>query len=87
MKSLQVQYDKKEDKLTLIKDQSDEDWIDVCEQFDNDVHRLRDETEHPSYTGLYECFDEDNQPTYYLVQEDARLHKMRHQVFLSKLGR
>lgn len=87
MKSLQVQYDKAEDKLTFIKKQSKEEWVDVCERFDNDVHRLRDEKAHPPYTGLYECFDEDNNPTYYLVEESAELRKIRQQVFLSKLGR
>lgn len=87
MKSLKVDYDKEKDKLTLAKDSSQEEWVEVCERFDNDVHRLRDETAHAPFTGLYECFDEDDQPSYYLVEEDTRLNKMRHQVFLSKLGR
>jgi hypothetical protein len=87
MKSLRVQYDKAEDKFTFIKEQSKQEWVDVCERFDNDVHRLRDETAHPPYTGLYECFDEHNHPAYYLVEENAQLRKIRQQVFLSKLGR
>lgn len=87
MESLQVQYDKTKDKLSLIEKQSKEAWVDVCVRFDNDVHRLKDETAHPPFTGLYECFDEDNQPAYFLVEEDDQLRKIRQQVFLSKLGR
>lgn len=87
MKALQVDYDIKGDQLTLIQNQADENWAQVCERFDDDVHRLRDAVRHPPYTGLYECFDEDNQSTYFLVEEDSQLKALRHQVFLKKLGR
>lgn len=87
MKALQVDYDKKSDTFTPIKAQNDGSWADVCERFDHDVHRLRSVTSKPPYTGLYECFDEDSQPAYFLVEEDARLKAFRQKVFLSKLGR
>lgn len=87
MKALQVDYDQKSDTYTLIEAKSDESWADVCERFDHDVHRLRSVASKPPYTGLYECFDDDNKPAYFLVEEDARLKAMRHKVFLSKLGR
>ena len=87
MKALQVNYDKESDTCTPINAQTDEDWAEVCERFDHDVHRLRSETTHPPYTGLYACFDDDNQPSYFLVEEDVRLKALRHKVFLSKLGR
>jgi hypothetical protein len=33
------------------------------------------------------CFDPDNRPVHFLVQEDRQLNKLRHKVFYSKLGK
>ena len=86
MKSLNVHYDKGADRITPIETAKDEEWIDVCERFDDDVRRVKS-IEHPDgYTALYLCFDSENAPFYYLVQEDAQLKRLRHKVFLSKLG-
>lgn len=87
MKAMQVQYDKDEDKIEISSDGTRENWIDVCERFDNDVHRLRDAEEHTAYSALYACYDEDNKPTYFLVEEDRYLDKIRRKQFLKKLGR
>lgn len=87
MKALKVDFDKKMAKIVTAEGVTEEDWIDVCERFDNDVHRIREFADKPPYTALYSCYDEDNQPSYFLVEEDRQLDKMRHKVFLNKLGR
>ncbi len=87
MKALRVEYNKDNDELEIIAGQTDEDWVAVCDQFDNDVERIRNADNQSPYTALYACFDEDNQPVYYLVVEDRQLKKIRHKAFLSKLGR
>lgn len=87
MKALQVDYNKNSDQITLIENQTDENWVEVCNRFDDDVHRLRDTAAHSPFSGLYECFNEDNQPAYFLVEEGPNLKTLRQKVFLSKLGR
>ena len=86
MKSLNVSYDKKTDRITPIENAKDEEWIEICERFDDDVQRVKF-IEHPDgYNALYQCFDSENTPFYYLVQEDVQLKRLRHKVFYSKLG-
>ena len=86
MKSINVNYDEETDAISPIETAKDEGWIDICERFDNDVHRIKS-IEHPNgYTALYQCLDSENEPFYYLVQEDARLKRLRHKVFFNKLG-
>ena len=87
MKALQVDFSKEDDVISTVEGRVEEDWIGVCERFENDVHRLRDVSGQPPFTGLYACYDEDNNPFYYLVEETPRLNRMRHKVFLNKLGR
>lgn len=87
MKALKADFDKDKVEVATVEGEKEEDWIDVCERFDNDVHRIRDYSDKPPYTALYCCYDEDNRPSYYLVEEDRQLDKMRHKVFLNKLGR
>lgn len=86
MKAIPVLFDKDKDEITDKKDAIDEAWIAVCERFENDVHRIRDVAGRPPYTALYACYDEDNKPFYYLVEEDSQLAKLRRKVFLNKLG-
>jgi hypothetical protein len=87
MKAQQVQYDQGNDAIEPLDDQPEEDWVAVCERFDDDVQRVRDVHERPPYTALYVCFDPDNRPVHFLVQEDRQLNKLRHKVFYSKLGK
>ena len=87
MKALRVDFDKTKDEITPVDQEKEESWIDVCEQFDDDVHRVRDVQAHEPYTALYACYDENNLPSYYLVEEDRQLDRIRHKVFLNKLGR
>lgn len=87
MRALRVDFNKDKDEISRIEDQKEEDWVMVCERFDNDVHRICDSVGQEGYTALYGCFDEDDNPSYYLVEEDHQLEKIRHKVFLNKLGR
>ena len=87
MKALQVTFDRDKDDIAPVGDERAENWIDVCERFDDDVHRIRDVAEREPYTALYACYDEDNMPSYYLVEEDRQLDRIRRRVFLNKLGR
>lgn len=87
MKAQQVQYDQDNDTIERLDDQAEKDWVTVCEQFDNDVQRVRDVHDQPPYTALYVCFDPNNRPVHFLVQEDRQLNKLRHKVFYSKLGK
>ena len=86
MKSLHVTYDEANDSVTSIDDAKEEEWPEVCERFDDDVRRVKSVEHSEGYTALYICFDSENFPFYYLVQEDARLKRLQHKVFLSKLG-
>jgi hypothetical protein len=87
MKAMKVKFDKEKDTIDIIDDGTEEDWIKVCEDFDNDVHRIRDVEGHSPYNALYACYNEDNKPSCYIVEEDRQLDKVRHKVFLKKLGR
>jgi hypothetical protein len=86
MQSINVNYNVDTDTISPIETAKGEEWIDICDRFDNDVQRVKP-IEHPDgYTALYLCFDTENEPFYYLVQEDARLKRLRHRVFFNKLG-
>lgn len=87
MKAQQVQYDQDNDTIERVNDPPEKDWVEVCERFDNDVQRVRDVQDQPPYTALYVCFDPDNRPVHFLVQEDRQLNKLRHKVFYRKLGK
>lgn len=87
MKALSVTYDDASDSVAPTADAQEEDWAEVCERFDGDVHRVRDAGEVSGYNALYLCYDEDNRPIHYLVTEDAELQRARQRVFLRKLGR
>jgi hypothetical protein len=45
-----------------------------------------DVADQAGYTALYACYDENNQPVYYLVEESAALTRLRRKIFLGKLG-
>jgi hypothetical protein len=87
MRALRVEYNTDTEKISHIAKQKTEDWITVCERFNNDVHRICDIKDRDMYTALYQCYDDDNKPSYYLVEEDRQLDKVRRKVFYNKLGR
>jgi hypothetical protein len=87
MKAQQVRYDQDADAIDSPEDQAPEDWVEVCDRYDNDVQRVRDVQDRPPFTALYACYDPDNRPVYFLVEEDRGLDRLRHKVFFSKLGR
>jgi hypothetical protein len=87
MKAIRADYDAEKDRVAVREGAGDEDWPAVCARYHDDVQRVRDAGEVPPYTGLYACFDDDNRPHHYLVQEDADLHRLRRKTFLRNLGR
>ena len=87
MKSLRVEYNPDSGAIDILADASPEAWDAVCERYDNDVQRIESVSDREDYSALYACYDENNQPIYYLVEEGAALTRMRQKTFLSKLGR
>ncbi len=87
MKCLKVNVDESRQTITDIEGAAEERWDTVCERFDDDVRRVMTVSDREGFTALYVCFDEDNQPVYYLVEEDERLARLKHRTFLSKLGK
>lgn len=83
MKSLKVDY--LDGSVSEIDGVKSEDWSKVCDKYSGDVHRLKDYSK-DVYTALYECFDDDNNPVYYLVEEDDKLQKLRRKNFTENLG-
>ena len=86
MQCLRVNYDPDKGHVSTIAEASPEAWDQVCDRFDNDVHRIMDHTGQAGYSALYACYDEDNRPFYFLVEEGNALTKLRHRTFLGKLG-
>lgn len=86
MQSIRVNFKPATQTIDPVQEATPEPWDTVCERFDNDVQRMMSVSEHEAYNALYACYDEDNQPHYYLVEEDAVLMKLRQKTFLSKLG-
>ena len=86
MRSIQAEYDRETNKISIREEASEENWVSVCERFNDDVSRVCDVTDVEKYTGLFECFDDKNERFYYLVEEDKRLYRMKHKNFLDNLG-
>lgn len=86
MKSIQVQFEKTSKKITIKKDAKQEDWIEVCKKFNDDVSRISDVTDQDDYTGLFECFDDENRLFFYLVKEDKKLYKIKRRHFFDNIG-
>lgn len=86
MKSIQAEFDEKSKKISIKAAAKEESWVDVCKKFNDDVSRICDVTDIEGYTGLFECFDDYNKRSYYLVNEDKTLYKMKHKHFLDNLG-
>ncbi|NOX33173.1 MAG: hypothetical protein GXP56_05460 [Deltaproteobacteria bacterium] len=86
MKSIQAEFDKDSKKITIKDDAGQEDWAAVCEKFNDDVSRICDVTDKEDYTGLFECFDDENRSFFYLVRENKDLYRMKHKHFRDNLG-
>jgi len=63
-----------------------EDWVAVCQKFNDDVSRVCDASDVQGYTGLFECFDDANTKFYYLVDEDQDLIRLKRKQFRENLG-
>jgi hypothetical protein len=87
MKAIQAEYDGTPDGIKIRNEADPEDWQSVCGRFNDDVRRICDVKDQGEYTALYECCDEKDRVTFYLVQEDASLYRLRRRHFLSNLGR
>ncbi|WP_457551244.1 hypothetical protein [Desulfobacula sp.] len=86
MQSIQAEFEEISKKITIKKDATQEDWADVCKKFNDDVSRVCDAMDQGDYTGLFECFDDDNKRFYYLVKEDKDLYRVKHKHFLDNIG-
>ena len=86
MKSIAVHYDPERDQIQVPEKSEEEEWTQVCERYDHDVQRVKDVHDENDYSGLYVCYDDQNQPVYYLVAETDELYRLKRKVFLGKLG-
>ena len=87
MKAILAEYSGDIDTIQVKKDAEQENWVNVCHRFNDDVHRVCDVKEPEGFTALYECFDDDNTSVFYLVEEDKRLFKLRRKHFLDNIGK
>jgi hypothetical protein len=86
MKAIRVAYDRDEETVELLADAEQEEWVQVCEAFHDDVHRIRSVEDVPGYNALYLCYDDDNNGVYYLASEEKDLYRLKRSTFLKKLG-
>jgi len=86
MKSIQAEFEKTSKKITIKDTAKPEDWVAVCKKFNDDVSRVCDVTDQEDYTGLFECFDDQNNQFYYIVEEDRNLYRLKHKHFYDNLG-
>ncbi|MDY0222127.1 MAG: hypothetical protein RBR67_13390 [Desulfobacterium sp.] len=87
MKSIQAEYDKETQQITVQEGAKPEEWVKVCTRYNDDVHRILDVTSIEGFTALYRCFDDDNQEAFYLVNEDKSLFRLRRKHFLRNIGK
>ena len=86
MKAIQAEAGQESGETRIKEGAVQEEWPAVCRRFNDDVERVCDIHDIDGYTGLYRCFDDDNQAVYYLVSEDRRLFQMRRKHFLENIG-
>lgn len=86
MKAIQAEYNQDPLEISIRDGAEEEYWPDVCSRFNDDVERVCDAGDVPGYTGLYRCFDDNNTATYYLVNEDKSLYRLRRRHFLDNIG-
>lgn len=86
MKSIQAEYNEASKAINIKEGAKTEDWVSVCRRFNDDVSRICDVTDIEDYTGLFECFDDENKKHFYLVREDKELRRMKRRHFYENLG-
>jgi len=86
MKSIRAEFEEISKKINIKKDAKEEDWAKVCQKFNDDVSRICDVKDQEDYTGLFECFDDENKRFFYLVKEDKNLYRMKRKRFYDNLG-
>ncbi len=86
MKAIRVEYHEEEKRIDSVESAKEENWKDVCAEYGGDVHRVCDARDQGTYTGVYQCFDDDNRCFYYLVEEDRALYRARREVMRRNLG-
>ena len=86
MKSIQAEYKEESKKISIKKSAKQEDWVLVCQKFNDDVSRICDVTQVEDYTGLFECFDDNNNRFFYLVKEDKALYQVKRRRFFDNIG-
>lgn len=86
MKSVMVKYDEDSDTISGHDGSESESWAKVCEKYNDDVHRVRDVSDMGTYTGLFECIDDDNNTFYYIVEEDKDLYRFKRRNVYKSLG-
>lgn len=86
MDSIKVEYNEDSDTITKIEGEEPELWLDVCERFNDDVHRIQSISDMDKFTGLFECIDDANTVFHYIVEEDKALYKYKRRNVYNKLG-
>ncbi len=86
MKSILVDFEETSKKISIKGNAKEENWVSVCEKFNDDVSRICNVTDQKDYTGLFECFDDNNIRYFYLVKEGKKLYQMKHKHFLDNIG-
>ncbi len=86
MQSVMVMYDDASDTISGHEGSESEPWANVCEKYNDDVHRIRNIEDMGTYSGLYECIDDDNKSFYYIVEEDQELYRHKRRNIYEKLG-
>ena len=86
MESIKVEYDQESDTIIKIEGEKTEPWIGVCERFNDDVHRIRNISDMDTFTGLFECINDENKVFHYIVEEDKALYKYKRRNVYKKLG-
>ncbi len=86
MKSVMVTYNEDSDTILGHEGSESESWATVCEKYNDDVHRLRDVADMETFTGLFECIDDNNKRFYYIVEEDKELYRFKRRNLYKTLG-
>ena len=86
MKAIEIEYDEDSGRIEAKEGAVEKDWVRLCRDFNDDVHRIGDVSDQGEYTAVYACFDENECKFYYLVEERKDLYRIKRSTFLGKLG-
>jgi len=87
MKAIPAEYSGTPESIEIKDKAKEEKWMEVCQKFNNDVHRICDVENKKEYTALYQCFDDQDKGFYYLVNEDKSLYSLKRKHFLRNIGK